>query len=138
MENTDGEKKMRLQVYLSHSGIASRRACEAIISSGRVSVNGQVVRELGTKVDESDVVRLDGEKVRLESRKKYVLLNKPAGYVCSSSDEKGRLEAYSLLKNVYKERLYNVGRLDLMSSGAIIFTNDGECCAYLEHPSSKI
>ncbi len=136
--NNKNDYSIRLHVYLSRSGIASRRACEELIESGRVMVNGEVVTTLGTRVGEGDIVLFDGKKVELEQKKRYVLLNKPAGYVCSSSDEKGRPEAYSLLKGQYKERLYNVGRLDMMSSGAIIFTNDGDLCAYLEHPSSGI
>ena len=137
-DNIEKKEEIRLQVYLSHCGGASRRTCEAIILSGRVSVNGSKVDRLGTKVKLNDEVCLDGKPIKLENEKRYVLLNKPAGYVCSSSDEKGRLEAYSLIKNNYKERLYNVGRLDMMSSGALLFTNDGEACAYLEHPSSQI
>ena len=137
-DNIEKKEEIRLQVYLSHCGVASRRTCEAIILSGRVSVNGSKVDRLGTKVKLNDEVCLDGKPIKLENEKRYVLLNKPAGYVCSSSDEKGRLEAYSLIKNNYKERLYNVGRLDMMSSGALLFTNDGEACAYLEHPSSQI
>lgn len=130
--------ELRLQVYLSHCGVASRRASEAIILSGRVSVNGVKVERLGTKVMTNDEVCLDGKPIKIESVKRYILLNKPQGYVCSSSDEKGRPEAYSLIKGNYTERLYNVGRLDMMSAGAIIFTNDGKACAYLEHPSNKI
>ena len=137
-DNIEKKEEIRLQVYLSHCGVASRRTCEAIILSGRVSVNGSKVDRFGTKVKLNDEVCLDGKPIKLENEKRYVLLNKPAGYVCSSSDEKGRLEAYSLIKNNYKERLYNVGRLDMMSSGALLFTNDGEACAYLEHPSSQI
>ena len=138
LQDKEEKKEIRLQVYLSHCGIASRRASETIILSGRVSVNGVKIDRLGTKVNLDDEVCLDGKPIRVETEKKYVLLNKPAGYVCSSSDEKGRPEAYSLIKNNYTERLYNVGRLDMMSSGAIIFTNDGKACAYLEHPSSQI
>ena len=136
--NLQDKEEIRLQVYLSRCGVASRRASEAIILSGRVSINGLKVDKLGTKVDLNDVVCLDGKPIKQENEKRYVLLNKPAGYICSSSDEKGRPEAYSLIKNNYKERLYNVGRLDMMSSGAILFTNDGKLCAYLEHPSSQI
>lgn len=134
----DKKDEIRLQTYLSHCGVASRRASEAIILSGRVNVNGVKIDRLGTKVNLNDEVCLDGKPIKMESEKRYVLLNKPSGYVCSSSDEKGRLEAYSLIKNSYKERLYNIGRLDMMSSGAILFTNDGEFCAYLEHPSNEI
>ena len=137
-DNTKEKSSMRLQVYLSHSGVCSRRVAEGLILSGRVKVNSLVVLDKGSKVESGDVVTLDGKSITLEKEKRYVLLNKPAGYVCTSKDEKGRREAYSLIEKYYKERLYNVGRLDMMSSGAIIFTNDGDFCAYLEHPSSQI
>ena len=129
---------IRLQVFLAHCGVASRRACEKIITDGRVSVNGQVVTELGTKVGGKDKVCVDGKQVFLEEKKLYILLNKPAGFVCSSSDEKGRAVAADLLKDKYKERLYNVGRLDMYSKGMILFTNDGDFAAKLSHPSSQI
>lgn len=132
------KEEIRLQAYLAHCGVASRRACEQIILDGRVCVNGNVITELGTKVRAGDNVTVDGKSVRLESRKCYVMLNKPAGYVCSSSDEKGRQVAADLLKDSYKERLYNVGRLDMYSKGLILFTNDGDFAAKLSHPSSQI
>ena len=129
---------IRLQAYLAHCGVASRRASEKIILDGRVEVNGQIVTELGTKVTDSDEVKVDGKKIKLESVKRYVLLNKPAGFVCSSADEKGRAVAADLLKEKYTERLYNVGRLDMYSKGMILFTNDGDFAAKLSHPSSQI
>ena len=129
---------IRLQAYLAHCGVASRRASEKIILDGRVEVNGQIVTELGTKVTDSDEVKVDGKKIQLESVKRYVLLNKPAGFVCSSADEKGRAVAADLLKEKYTERLYNVGRLDMYSKGMILFTNDGDFAAKLSHPSSQI
>ena len=132
------EEKIRLQVYLAHAGVASRRASEQIILDGRVAVNGTVVTELGTKVGNSDTVTVDGKKIKPEARKCYVLLNKPAGFVCSSSDEKGRQVAADLLKDSYSERLYNVGRLDMYSKGMILFTNDGDFAKKLSHPSSQI
>ena len=132
------QDSIRLQAYLAHCGVASRRASEQIILDGRVAVNGTVVTELGTKVGEGDKVTVDGKPVHLESRKCYVLLNKPAGFVCSSSDEKGRQVAADLLRDSYKERLYNVGRLDMYSKGMIIFTNDGDFAAKLSHPSSQV
>lgn len=135
---SDSSEKTRLQAYLAHCGVASRRASEQIILDGRVAVNGQTVTELGTKVGEGDKVTVDGKPVHLESRKCYVLLNKPAGFVCSSSDEKGRQVAADLLRDSYKERLYNVGRLDMYSKGMILFTNDGDFAAKLSHPSSQI
>lgn len=130
--------EIRLQAFLAHCGVASRRASEKIILDGRVSVNGQVVTELGTKVTSDDIVLVDGKTVKLEENKRYVLLNKPAGYVCSNSDEQGRDSAIDLLKEYYSERLYNVGRLDMFSSGLIIFTNDGDFAARLSHPSSEL
>lgn len=140
-KTTDGksaEDKIRLQVFLSRSGVASRRASEKIILDGRVKVNGETVSELGTKVSFSDEILVDGKKISLEEEKRYVLLNKPAGYVCSLSDEKDRPVASEFLKEKYKERLYNVGRLDMFSEGLIIFTNDGEFAKILSHPSSQL
>ena len=137
-KNLEKKEEIRLQAYLAHCGVASRRASEQIILDGRVCVNGQVVTELGTKVCEKDEVTVDGKTVHLEQKKRYVLLNKPAGFVCSSSDEKGRAVAADLLKEKYSERLYNVGRLDMYSKGAILFTNDGDFAVKLSHPSSQI
>lgn len=132
------DKGIRLQVFLAHSGIASRRACESLIAEGRVSVNGQVVTSPGTKVFPKDTVFFDGKPVAVESKKRYVLLNKPAGFVCSLSDEKGRATAADLLAPHFKERLYNVGRLDMFSQGLVLFTNDGDFAAAVSHPSSQI
>ena len=138
-DNTDNTREeIRLQAYLAHCGVASRRACEQIILDGRVCVNGALVTALGTKVTDSDTVTVDGKRVHLEEKKCYVLLNKPAGFVCSASDEKGRQVAADLLRDSYKERLYNVGRLDMYSKGMILFTNDGDFAAKLSHPSSQI
>lgn len=136
-ENSN-KQEMRLQVYLAHAGVASRRACEKIIAEGRVSVNGTLVIDMGSKVRTGDTVLLDGKPVHPEARKCYVLLNKPAGFVCTLSDEKGRPTAADLLKETYSERLYNIGRLDMFSSGAILFTNDGDFAAKIEHPSAQI
>lgn len=137
-KNNEEKTEVRLQAFLAHCGVASRRASEQIILDGRVTVNGTVVTELGTKVTSKDVVAVDGKKVQLEARKRYVVLNKPAGFVCSASDEKGRAVAADLLKEKYSERLYNVGRLDMYSKGMILFTNDGDFAAKLSHPSSQI
>lgn len=134
----DNKNEIRLQAFLAHSGVASRRASEKIILEGRVSVNGSVVQELGTKVSSSDEILVDGKKISLETNFRYVLLNKPKGYVCSLKDEKNRPVAFDLLKEKYSERLYNVGRLDMFSEGLIIFTNDGEFAKVLSHPSSEL
>lgn len=137
-ESPSAEGSIRLQVYLAHAGVASRRNAEKIILDGRVTVNGSVVTSMGTKVLPDDIVCVDGARVKTEEYKRYVLLNKPSGYVCSLSDEKGRPVAADILKTTYAERLYNIGRLDMYSAGAIIFTNDGEFASIVGHPSAEI
>ncbi|MDR0707627.1 MAG: rRNA pseudouridine synthase [Treponema sp.] len=129
---------IRLQIYLAHAGVASRRAAEKLITDGRVSVNGTTVSVMGTKVNVDDVVSLDGIPVVTETSFLYLLLNKPPEYICSSSDPQGRRLAKDLLPARIQERLYNVGRLDYRSSGLIIFTNDGDFAAKISHPSSNI
>ena len=135
-ENTDGS--MRLQVYLAHAGIASRRNAEQIILDGHVTVNGITVTGMGSRVKDGDVICVDGNRIQPEEYKRYVLVNKPSGYVCSLSDEKGRPVASDILKNHYAERLYNIGRLDMYSAGALIFTNDGQFASLVGHPSAEI
>jgi 23S rRNA pseudouridine2605 synthase len=127
-----------LQVFLAHSGVASRRASERFILEGRVQVNGKTVTILGEKVAPGDKVCLDGVPVRVEKQRRYLLLNKPPEYLCSSSDPQGRPLALSLLPKDISERLYNVGRLDYRSSGLVIFTNDGDFAAGIGHPRSGI
>jgi 23S rRNA pseudouridine2605 synthase len=128
---------LRLQVFLAHAGVASRRACEGLISAGRVSVNGRVETALGTKALPTDDIRLDGVALQIEKSFCYLALHKPPLYICSSSDPQGRPLAIDLLPRQWK-RLYNVGRLDYRSSGLIIFTNDGGFAARVSHPSAKI
>lgn len=137
-ESIHQKEEMRIAQFMAHCGVASRRACEEIILAGRVTINGSVVETLGTKASAEDEVCVDGQQIHLEQTMRYVLLNKPIGYVCSSSDEKDRPVACDLLKESYSERLYNVGRLDMFSSGAIIFTNDGDFAAKLSHPSAEL
>ncbi|MDR2660167.1 MAG: rRNA pseudouridine synthase [Spirochaetaceae bacterium] len=134
---TDG-KSLRLQVYLAHAGAASRRAAEKLISAGRVSVNGVVVTELGSKALPSDTVCVDGKPVHIESAMRYIALNKPPLYICSARDTENRPLAGDLLPPEIRERLYSVGRLDYRSSGLILYTNDGNFAAKLGHPSSEI
>lgn len=130
-------EEIRLQLWLSRAGVASRRQAEKMILAGRVSVEGALVNELGTKVRIDAKVSLDGKILRLESRHIYVVLNKPAGYLSSMSDPEGRKIAIDLIK-AFPERIYNVGRLDQWSSGLLLFTNDGEFARGLSHPSSQI
>lgn len=124
---------VRLQKYLAEAGVASRRACEQIILAGRVEVNGQPARELGTKVDPlHDRVTLDGSPVKVK-RKLYVVLNKPRGYICTrAEDVKGR-KIGDLLPKEWSH-LFPVGRLDVESEGLIFLTNDGDFCLRLTHP----
>ena len=127
-----------MQVFLAHAGVASRRAAEEIIAAGRVSVNGKPVTAPGSRVFPGDTVALDGKPLCPESRKIYLALNKPPGYICSSSDPQGRPLALDLLPAEIGERMYNVGRLDFMSCGLLFFTNDGNFAAKLSHPSSGL
>ncbi|MDR1429730.1 MAG: rRNA pseudouridine synthase [Spirochaetaceae bacterium] len=129
---------MRLQVFLARAGVASRRASESLILQGRVTVNGGVVRLLGTKVGEGDEVRLDGALLEAEKTLHYLALNKPPLYICAASDREGRTLARSLLPAEITERLYNVGRLDYRSSGLILFTNDGDFALRVGHPSGGL
>ena len=127
---------VRLQKILSGAGVASRRAGEALIVEGRVSVNGKVVRELGSKADpERDDIRVDGRRVKAAGKRWYLLLNKPRGYVCTRKDPEGRPTIMDLLGPVAaREYLYPVGRLDYDSEGLLLVTNDGDLAARLTHP----
>ena len=135
VDRTGEEGTVRLQKALANAGVASRRACETLITSGRVTVNGEEQRELGSRVHpETDEVRVDGVVVQLDSSKRYFVLNKPVGVVSTMSDEQGRPDL-SEFANQVEDRLYNVGRLDTDTSGLLILTNDGELAHKLAHPS---
>jgi len=124
----------RLQKILSQAGVASRRASEQLMLDGRVTVNGATVRELGTKADASrDDIRVDGRRVKIVTRHRYLLLNKPRGYVTTRADEKHRPTVIDLLRGV-SEYVYPVGRLDYESEGLLLLTNDGDLAARLTHP----
>jgi pseudouridine synthase len=128
----------RLQKILSAAGVASRRAAERLIAEGRVSVNGTVVRELGTKADPAaDDIRVDGHRVERSARRLYFLLNKPRGYVTTRSDPEGRRTVLDLLPGV-RDYVFPVGRLDYDSEGLLLLTNDGELAATLTHPSHEV
>ena len=123
----------RLQKYLASAGVASRRASEEIIKAGRVTVNGTVA-ERGMAVDpEKDVICVDGEPVKPETRKIVIMLNKPKGVVCTSDDPQGRKTVQDCITGI-PERLYNVGRLDINTEGLILLTNDGELANRMMHP----
>ncbi|HTU90669.1 MAG TPA: pseudouridine synthase [Gemmataceae bacterium] len=122
----------RLNKFLAHAGIGSRRHCEELIVRGRVSVNGRVVRELGTKVEASAAVCVDGQPLHGE-KLVYWLVNKPRGYLCTNFDPAGRPLAVDLVPHV-SQRVYTVGRLDEDSEGLLLLTNDGDLANRLTHP----
>lgn len=129
---------MRLQKYLADCGVASRRKCEEYISQGLVRVNGETVTQMGFIVDpERDNVTYKGKKISVQKNKVYLMLNKPAGYVSTCSDDKGRLTVMDLVGDI-KERLYPVGRLDFISEGLLLLTNDGELANVLTHPRHSV
>ena len=124
---------MRLQKYMAMCGVAARRKCEEIIASGRVSVNGKIITEMGTQVEEGDRVELDGVLITLEEEKRYILYHKPAGEVTTVSDDKGRETVMDRFSD-FPERIYPVGRLDYDSEGLLLLTNDGELALRMTHP----
>ena len=129
---------IRLQKILSAAGVASRRAAETLMREGRVTVNGDVVRELGTRADpEVDEIRVDGRRVARPAAPRYLLLNKPRGYVTTVTDPQGRPTVLDLLTGV-RDRVYPVGRLDYDSEGLLLLTNDGDLTARLTHPRHGI
>lgn len=130
-------EEMRLQKYLARANVASRRASEQYILDGRVKVNGALVTELGTKVKKSDKVEVDGEEISLVKKKYYIMLNKPAGYVTTASDEFGRKTVFDLTADI-KDRLFPIGRLDADTEGLLILTNDGDFTYKVSHPSHNI
>ena len=126
---------VRLQKALADAGVASRRACEELITDGRVSVNGEQITQLGTKVNpEKDELAVDGEIINANKSKSYVIFNKPAGVLSTMSDPEGRPSLGDYFKE-RSERLFHVGRLDKESEGLIVLTNDGEIAHRATHPS---
>jgi len=130
-------EEMRLQKYLAMCNVASRRASEEIILKGRVSINGIKCTELGTKVSEGDVVEVDGKEVNLETKKYYIMLNKPVGYMTTVSDEQGRATVMELVSDISK-RVYPVGRLDCNTEGLLLLSNDGDFTYKVTHPRFKL
>lgn len=128
---------MRLQKYLAQCGVASRRHAEEMIAQGLVSVNGQVITQMGVQVEEGDEVRVKGEAVHPEEVKKYVLYHKPIGEVTTVSDPEGRPTVMQHFRD-YPVRLYPVGRLDFDSEGLLLLTNDGDLADKMMHPSNQV
>lgn len=132
------EELERLQKYLANQGIASRRKAEEYIMQGKVKVNGEIITELGKKVNPKiDIVEFEGRKVKIQEEKVYVLLNKPIDYVTTVKDQFGRNTVVDLVKKAGKN-LLPVGRLDMYTSGALILTNDGDFIYHVTHPKHEV
>lgn len=129
---------MRINKFLAQCGVASRRKCDDIISSGEISVNGKSVKELGMEINpKKDIIEYNGKQLKLADSFSYFKLHKPKGYICSAKDEKGRKTVFDL---IHEEglRLFSVGRLDYNTEGLLIITNDGDFSNKVMHPSNEI
>ena len=128
---------MRLNQFIAHAGICSRREADQFIVAGLVSINDEVVTKMGYRVKPSDVVKFNNELIKSE-KKKYLLLNKPKGYICTSEDPKNRKTVMELVGLACKERLYPVGRLHRQTTGLLLFTNDGSMAKKLTNPKHGV
>jgi 23S rRNA pseudouridine2605 synthase len=124
---------IRLNKYLSNAGVCSRREADVLIQTGVITVNGNIVTELGYKIAPTDVIQCNGETINAE-KKRYVLLNKPKGFITTMDDPQGRKTVMSLVRSACRERIYPVGRLDRETTGLLLFTNDGDLAKKLTHP----
>ncbi len=132
------QEGMRLNKYIAHCGISSRRGAADIIKNGKVKVDGKVVVDIGHRVMEGQIVTFNDKKVAPEVNKVYVLINKPKGYITTVKDERGRKTVMDILGGKVAERIYPVGRLDRMTSGLLLMTNDGDLAKRLSHPSHEV
>lgn len=130
---------MRINKYLASCGYASRRACERLVQDGRVKVNGKTVTNLATTVEENDFVTVDDKRAQPIHKHIYLMLNKPKGYITTTSDEKGRKTVMELLGNKFEsKRIFPVGRLDYDTEGLLLLTTDGDLCNRISHPRNEI
>jgi len=127
----------RLNKYISNSGVCSRREADQLIAEGKIKVNGEVITELGFKIDRQAVVTYNNKQIKPQNYV-YILLNKPAGSITTTSDPENRKTVMDLISKATNERVYPVGRLDRNSSGLLLLTNDGDLTNALTHPSKKI
>lgn len=137
LEYEEKHGPIRLNKYIANAGICSRREADVLIATGAITVNGEVVTEMGHKVMPTDEVRY-GDKVLQREKPVYVLLNKPKDYITTTDDERGRANVMELVSDACEERIYPVGRLDRDTTGLLLFTNDGDLTKKLTHPSSQI
>ncbi len=129
---------MRLNKYIAHSGVCSRRKAAEIVKDGKIMVNGQVEENPSYMVREDDEVSYQGKILKVEENKVYILMNKPKNAVTTLSDEKGRMTVRDIIGDKVKERIYPVGRLDRMTTGLLLLTNDGDLATKLAHPSGEV
>ena len=129
---------IRLNKYVAQCGIASRRAADELIQNGKIWVNGKEVREPGTRITSKDRVTYQGKLLKPEQNLVYLLMNKPKDTITTSNDEKGRKTVLDIVQPKIQERVYPVGRLDRMTTGLLILTNDGDLAKNLSHPSSEV
>ncbi len=129
---------MRLNKYIAHSGVCSRRKAADLVKSGLIKVNGEIETNPAIEVQDEDVVEYDGKTLKPELKKVYLLLNKPKNVVTTLNDERGRRTVMDVVKNKVKERIYPVGRLDRATTGLLLLTNDGDLAKKLSHPSHNI
>jgi 23S rRNA pseudouridine2605 synthase len=132
------EDEMRLNKYLAHSGVCSRRKASEYIQQGEVTVNDKVILEMGHKVLKGDVVKFQGKTIKPVREAVYILLNKPKNVITTLKDEKGRRTVAEFIKEKTKERVYPVGRLDRNTTGLLVLTNDGDLAQKLSHPSYEV
>lgn len=136
-EYAKGTISMRLNKYIANSGLCSRRKADELISNGNVKINGAVVHEMGTQVEDGDRVEVNGTLLESKDKKVYVALNKPLGYITTMEDDKNRATVAELVDDI-PERLFPVGRLDYNTSGLLIMTNDGQLTYTLTHPKHEV
>ncbi|MEM9416887.1 MAG: pseudouridine synthase [Bacteroidota bacterium] len=137
VEQVAPSKSIRLNKLISNAGVCARRAADALIQAGKITVNGQIVTTLGYQVAPHDVVQYQGQTLKT-SKPVYVLLNKPKDYITTMQDPQGRKTVLQLVKNACPERIYPVGRLDRYTTGLLLLTNDGDLAKKLAHPTSNV
>jgi len=131
------DDSIRLNKYIANAGVCSRRDADVLITSGVITVNDKIVTEVGTKIKPDDKVCYDGKRLNNE-KKMYVLLNKPKDFITTTDDPQKRRTVLTLIKDACKERIYPVGRLDRLTTGVLLFTNDGDMAKKLTHPKHKV
>lgn len=136
-EPSIGKDGVRLNKFIANAGICSRREADKLIANGEVRVNGKIINELGFRVYSKDVVKYKGQSLTPE-QKQYILLNKPKGFITTTSDPKDRRTVMELIEKACNEQVFPVGRLDRATTGLLLFTNDGDLAKKLTHPSSNI